>query len=77
MIDPIDIVRMIRVLLAYNLLVGALLFVASEKLGVMTASVVRVKRQRVARLTYLSYATVGACLVALSLPLLTWMLLRP
>ena len=74
MIDPIDIVR---VLLTYNLLVGILLFVASEKLGVMTASVLRVKRQRVARLTYISYATVGACLVALSLILLTLMILKP
>ena len=74
MIDPVAIVR---VLLIYNLLVGLLLFVASEKLGVMTAGVLRVKRQRVARLTYLSYATVGACLVALSFILLTLMILKP
>ncbi|HEV7906286.1 MAG TPA: hypothetical protein VGO96_20770 [Pyrinomonadaceae bacterium] len=74
MIDPIAIVR---VLLAYNLLVGLLLVVASEKLGVMTASIVRVQRQRVARLTYVSYATVGACLVALSLTILTLMILKP
>ena len=74
MIDPVAVVR---VLLAYNLLVGILLFVASEKLGVMTASVLRVKRQRVARLTHVSYATAGACLVALSLILLTLMILKP
>ena len=74
MIDPIAIVR---VLLTYNLIVGVLLIVASEKLGVMTAGILRVKRQRVARLTYVSYATVGACLVALSLILLTLMILKP
>lgn len=74
MIDPVDIVR---VLLTYNLLVGALLVVASEKLGVMTASVLRVKRQRVARLTHVSYATLGACLVALSLILHALMILKP
>ena len=74
MIDPVAIVR---VLLTYNLLVGILLFVASEKLGLMTASIVRVKRQSVARLTYVSCATVGACLVMLSLVLLTLMILKP
>lgn len=56
LIDPVDI---LRVLLTYNLIVGALLIVADEKLGVLTAGVLRVKRQRVARLSYLTYATVG------------------
>jgi len=73
----IDGTEFVRVLLTYNLIMGALLFVASEKLGVWTAGILRVKRQAVARLTYPSLATVGACLVALSLFILTLTYLKP
>jgi len=72
-----DVTDLARVLLTYNLIVGALLIVASEKLGGITAGILRVKRQSVARLTHLSCATVGACLVALSLFVLTLTYLKP
>ena len=69
--DMVEVADLARVLLTYNLLVGVLLVVASEKLGVMAAGVLPVKKQGVARLTSLSCTTIGACLVALSLIVLT------
>jgi hypothetical protein len=53
------------------LLVGVLLIVASEKLGAVASGVLRVKKQRVARLTSLSCATAGACIAVLSIIVLT------
>jgi len=73
----VDVTDLARVLLTSNLLVGALLVVASEKLGMTAGSILRVKRARVARLTRLSCATLGGCLVALSLFVLTLTYLKP
>ena len=75
--DMVEVADLARVLLTYNLLVGLLLIVAGEKLGVMAAGVLPLKQTRVARLTNLSCATVGACLVALSLFVLTLTYLKP
>jgi hypothetical protein len=75
--DVVEVADMARVLVTYNLIAGALLFVASEKLGAMAAIVLRVKRQSMTRLTRLSCATAGACLVALSLIVLTLISLKP
>ena len=43
--DMVEGVDLARVLLTYNLLVGALLIVAGEKLGVMAAGLLHVKRE--------------------------------
>ena len=67
----VEVADLARVLLTYNLLVGVLLVAASEKLGVIASRLLRVKKQQVARLTRLSCATVGACLAALSVIVLT------
>jgi len=58
------------VALTYNFLVGALLIVASEKLGLITSGVVRVQRQKVARASRLALTTFGSCLVAITLTVL-------
>ncbi|MCA1556040.1 MAG: hypothetical protein LC747_05050 [Acidobacteria bacterium] len=58
------------VILTYNFLIGALLIVASEKLGLITSGVLRVKRQKVARVTRLAFTTFGSCLVAITLTVL-------
>ena len=75
--DMVAVADLARVLLTYNLLVGVLLIVASEKLGVMASGVLSMKKPRVARLTSLSCATVGACLVVLSLIVLTLTFIKP
>ncbi|MGI9106737.1 MAG: hypothetical protein ACR2G4_10870 [Pyrinomonadaceae bacterium] len=54
------------VLLTYNFLLGSLLIIAGEKLGLIAAGVLRVKRQKVGRLTQLACTTFGVCLVCIS-----------
>ncbi len=56
------------VILTCNFLVGLLLIVAGGRLGVLAAFMLRVKRQRIMRLTC---TTSGTCLVAISLTVLT------
>lgn len=59
------------VILTCNFLVGLLLIVAGGRLGVLAAFILQVKRQQMMRLTRLTCTTIGACLVAISLTVLT------
>lgn len=52
--------------IAYNFIVGVLLMIASEKLGVYAGHLVRSRRAQATRLSRLATFTLGACLVLLT-----------
>lgn len=70
----IDVSQMIVV---YNFIIGILIMLSSEKLGVYAGHVNKVYGPRIARLTRISTFTFGACAAVLSGSVyLVWHLLR-
>lgn len=53
-------------IVVYNFIIGVLVMIASEKLGVYAGHMIRFQRVRVTRLTRIATFTFGACVATLS-----------
>lgn len=53
-------------IVVYNFIIGVLVMIASEKLGIYAGHLVSFRRAQAARLTQVVAFTVGACVAALS-----------
>lgn len=55
------------IFLTYNFIIGVLLIIASEKLGLIAGALLRLRRKGIARTTRVASTTFGSCLVTITL----------